>query len=314
MTYPIWQIDPHDVLDDEQLGSKEKFWFLRAGKRWLFKESRLICAPHCFEPTGEDWAEKAVAEIARLISVRAARVELAEYKNRRGSASLNFISSGEHLEHGNEILAGRVVGYDKTKKLKQSNHTVQNIVKAIRSMFASEDDARIVLKRLAGYIVLDALVGNTDRHHENWGLLWHTVRIDEPIDDWDYPVMQRIYDVAPSFDHASSLGRELLDSTRERFLREKRIFKYVKKGKGGIYRHSWDKHGANPLEMVKFAYKLYPDSFRPTLIALESVPLADILAVLDRIPDNRISEIGRKFAKAVLTITYSALINVQRTL
>jgi hypothetical protein len=279
MTYLIWQIDPYDVVDDEQLGSKEKFWFLRSNKRWLFKESRLICTPDYTEPTGEDWAEKAAAEIASLISVRAARVELAEYKNRRGSASLNFISSGEHLEHGNEILAGRVFGYDKTKRLKQSNHTIHNIVKAIKSMFSSEPDAQIVLEELAGYIVLDALIGNTDRHHENWGLLSHVVRIDDPIEDWDYPVKQRIYTVAPSFDHASSLGRELLDSTRQSFLGQEKMVKYVKKGKGGIYRHSRDKHGENPLEMVKFAYKLYPDFFRPTLITLENVPLADILAV-----------------------------------
>lgn len=313
MSYQIWQIDPHDILDDEQLGSKEKFWFLRENKRWLFKESRLICTPNRSEPTGEDWAEKAAAEIASLISVRAARVELAEYNNRRGSASLNFISSGEHLEHGNEILAGRVFGYDKTKKLKQSNHTIQNIVKAIKSMFSSERHVQIVLEQLAGYIVLDALIGNTDRHHENWGLLSRVVRIDDPIEDWDYPVMQRIYSVAPSFDHASSLGRELLDSTRQRFLSEGRMLKYVKNGRGGIYQHGRDKHGENPLEMVKFAYRLYPGFFRPTLMTLENVPLADILAVLDRIPDNRISEIGREFAKAILTITYSTLINIQRT-
>lgn len=313
MTYPIWQIDPGDILDDEQLGSKEKFWFLRGSNRWLFKEARLICTPtHC-EPTGEDWAEKVAAEIALLLSIRAAQVELAEYQGRRGSASLNFLSPGEHLEHGNEVLAGRVFGYDKTKKLKQSGHTIQNIVKAVKSMFSSEQDFHTISEQLAGYIVLDALVGNTDRHHENWGRLWRAVRMDDSIDDWDHPVLQRIYHVAPSFDHASCLGRELLDDTRQRFLREGRALKYVNKGKGGIYRYSWDRHGENPLQLVRFAYRLFPGFFRPTLKTLESVPLADILVVLDRIPDTRISENGREFAKAILTITYSALINIWRT-
>ena len=46
----------------------------------------------------------------------------------------------------------------------------------------------------AGYLVLDAVIGNTDRHHENWGLLLRRTETG-----WKGQV-------APSFDHASSLG------------------------------------------------------------------------------------------------------------
>jgi len=40
--------------------------------------------------------------------------------------------------------------------------------------------------------------------------------------------------VAPSFDHASSLGRELLDDRRQRLLSERQVGKYSEKARGGI--------------------------------------------------------------------------------
>ena len=43
------------------MGSKPKVWFQLNGENWLFKEAR--------EATGEDWAEKVVAEVAREIAI-----------------------------------------------------------------------------------------------------------------------------------------------------------------------------------------------------------------------------------------------------
>lgn len=62
MSYQIVGI-PEDAREDtEQLGSKPKFWVLLDGKRWLFKEAR--------PETGEDWAEKIAAEVARAWHTR----------------------------------------------------------------------------------------------------------------------------------------------------------------------------------------------------------------------------------------------------
>ena len=50
----------------------------------------------------------------------------------------------------------------------------------------------------AGYLMLDALIGNTDRHHENWAIIQ----------------AGRQYCLAPTFDHASCLGFNLSDAER----------------------------------------------------------------------------------------------------
>jgi len=99
VSFPIIDITADPVVSDEQLGSKSKFWISRDNEKWLFKEARAS--------TGEDWAEKIASEVARLIGLNAARVELAVYAERRGCLSLSFVLEDENLVHGNEILAGQ---------------------------------------------------------------------------------------------------------------------------------------------------------------------------------------------------------------
>jgi hypothetical protein len=236
MSFPIIAVPPESVVGDEQLGSKTKFWFDHSGGRWLFKEAR--------EKTGEDWAEKIASAIATLVKISTAHVELSEFKGRRGCASQSFVTvENESLVHGNEILAVQIHGYDRSKKLGQADHTIRNIFIAITKLFADAEETRDkVLFQLAEYLVLDALIGNTDRHHENWGLLVRDVT--RGIDD---SAETRIR-VAPSFDHASSLGRELRDEKREEIVQREAIASYVHRARGGVYLKDTDPHGANPLE------------------------------------------------------------------
>lgn len=302
--FPSFSIANHQIVGEEQLGSKEKFWFRQDGKLWLFKEARVIKTSSGEVPTGEDWAEKVAAEIAHLLNIPAATVELADFAGHRGCASLNFTTPAQQLMHGNEVMAGYLQDYDPEMRFQQSSHTVENIIKAIRAMFPKANEHRIVLRQLASYLVLDALIGNTDRHHENWGLLWQVlVNIDEFS---EAARLEKQYDIAPSFDHASSLGRELLDEKRIDILRRAAVEVYVRKGKGGVF-FPEGKRGANPLALVESTADEYPDYFQPTLAALRGVPLMNLTDILDRVPHDRISDVGRAFAKEMLRVAYESL-------
>lgn len=123
--------------------------------------------------------------------------------------------------------------------------------------------------------------------------------------------MDKQYDVAPSFDHASSLGRELLDSKREELLSQGRVNAYVRKGKGGIYLAS-GKKGANPLELVELVAVEYDSFFRPVLDTLRSVPLDEITGFLDRLPQDRVSPVALRFAKEMLRVAYEGLVRIGR--
>jgi len=292
--YPIVQVRPEDVVGDEGMGSKPKFWFKRAGEQWLFKEAR--------DGTGEDWAEKVVAEVAQVAGIPAATVELAEFSGRRGCASLSFAdaSKAETLIHGNEILAGHVLGYDPKKKFHQSDHTLENIVEALKRMFPDPAHHEGVLAELGAYLVLDALVGNTDRHHENWGILTRAKALEGGA-------IEITMEVAPSFDHASSLGRELLDDGRQQFLAQGRVPDYVRRGHGAIFRSTADRRGVNPLSLVETGVQTHPGCFVPALQRLKGIQLVQLQGTVDDVPPVRMSEPAKSFAKAFIAYTYSVL-------
>lgn len=104
--YSVFEIQPEWVLESEALGSKEKFWYrAKPGEaEWLFKFPQ----PN----TGQHWAEKIAAEVAACLDIFHARVELAIFRGISGSATESFARDGRNLFHGNQILAGKVLGYD----------------------------------------------------------------------------------------------------------------------------------------------------------------------------------------------------------
>jgi HipA-like C-terminal domain len=293
--FPIIDLPPSSRLDTEQLGSRPKFWVQLGSDMWLFKEAR----PN----TGEDWAEKAAAELARAVGVPSAEVELARFADKRGCISRNFIAvdKGEALVHGNEILALRVTGYDKSKRFDQQDHTLENIQRAIRELFPGEV-ADAMLTQLASYLVLDALIGNTDRHHENWGLRVRVNSQDKSIQ----------LGVAPSFDHASSLGRELLDARREELLAARRVGNYVMRGRGGVYRDPGQPHGENPLRLVQLAARAYPAYFRPALERVAALPDDVIHEAFAAIPPERATDLAQRFSEQAVLFSKAALIEVLR--
>jgi hypothetical protein len=290
--FPIIDISNDTVISDEQLGSKNKFWVARGTEKWLFKEAR--------ESTGEDWAEKIAGDVARIIDVPAARVELAEYAGRRGCLSLSFVGEDESLVHGNEILAGQIVGYERQKRLRQSDHTFDNIVAAVQKLVDNDPWYQEVLRELGQYLVFDALICNTDRHHENWGFLTRLEQTEPG--EW----MMRLQ-LAPSFDHASSLGRELRDDRRHALLIGNRIHDYVRRGRGGIYWRKTDAHGANPVRLVEVLVRQFPDYFRPALESVAQTPISEFYRVVDQVPRSRMSTVAKQFAKALLADTHGIL-------
>lgn len=290
--YPIFQLSTDSPVLTEQLGSKPKFWFRskQDDQEWLFKFTR--------DGTGEHWSEKIAAEVAVLIGVPAARVELAEFTGKRGSASCSFVrrKEGFDLVHGDELLAGHVIGYERDKVFRHSSHSIQNIIEAVTQAFPHEADRHEQLCRLAGFIVLDALIGNTDRHHQNWGLLRR---------QGEGGVTEQ--EIAPSFDHASSLGRNESDANLERRLRDNLVLHYARKGRGGIYWTSADPKGANPLDLIEKASRKWPAYFEPWLQRIHQVDSNAFLDIVRRVPADWMSPTQRKFCLAFLAATCSEL-------
>lgn len=286
--YPVIEIEKRRADEDEAMGTKQKFWCSHPDEDtpWLFKYPQ--------PGTGQHWAEKIAAEIARCLGIPHAVVELATFEGERGSASRSFAVRGRQLFHGNEAIA-LMIPYDADKRFGQSAHTLDNILRTIGSVFRSEAGAAAARRLFAAYVVLDALIGNTDRHHENWGFSVRRTRTGH-----------RGF-LAPSFDHASSLGRELRDEKRERLLHEGRVGHYCEKGRGAIYWTDAGRHGPSPLSLLRSASAESPDLFALP-IATVAGRREIIVSPVQRVPDDWMSRTARQFAREMLRYNASEIV------
>lgn len=290
--YPVIQIQPEWALEPEEMGTKEKFWYRKSGDDvdWLFKWPR--------ENTGEHWAEKIAAEVADALGVPHATVELAELEGQRGSASRSFLFGDLELWHGNQMMERTVAGYDPEIQRGQSDHTFENIWTSFGRVFEERQAASRNRTGFAAYLVLDAVIGNTDRHHENWGLLRRRVG-----GQWQGHL-------APSFDHASSLGRELRDEKRALLLRENREGWYSERGRGGIFWGRDAKSGVSPLSVVRRAIEAHPNHFTAVMTRLTELRDSLVAEIVNRIPSNWMSPQARGFATNLISYNRAQLMEL----
>ena len=288
----ILEIDPLWRRGIEDMGSKPKFWFRYQDEMWLFKQAR----PN----TGEHWAEKVASEIAELLGLPTHVVEIARYEGRMGCAVKSFLRKHEILVHGNEFLAGAIKDYDKYKQWGQADHHFSNIVNTIEKWFPEEKFRELVSLRIVGYFVFDALVGNTDRHHENWGMLLKPVKFLLE-DNMSEELTRFRVALAPTYDHGSSLGRELLDDRMRLLLADPQgIQRYIRKATGGIFKNAQARKGLSPMALVELIAATYPELVRPWRNRITALPEEFALPLLAGIPESCMSQASREFVLAFL--------------
>lgn len=184
----------------EQLGTKPKQWLVGDdGELWLWKESTFNTGRRGVRyRKGDDWAEVVAARVGAALGVPVATVQLAHSGATFGVVSRRVHGDDEVLEHGNELLADvGIVGVDEHDRTGYTAEAVERVLAGVAPP-SSEYQLATAFGWFVAYLLLDALVGNTDRHQDNWGVVRG-------------PTGARL---APSFDHASCLGFLLGDDER----------------------------------------------------------------------------------------------------
>lgn len=150
-----------------------------------------------------------------------------------------------------------------------------------------------------GYLMLDALVSNQDRHHENWG---YVVTPEANIH------------LAPTYDHASSLGRNETDAARLDRLTTKdtgrSVERYVERAKSAFFPASGGDRVMTTLAAFEEAARLRPEAGRYWLGRLEDCSEVEIEAIFSRIPPEVISQPAARFAVRMLCINRSRLLRI----
>jgi len=301
--YPIIEVPDNAAELTEQLGAKPKFWFAGAdGSDWLFKEPRPA--------SGEDWSEKVACELCALIGLPHARYELALWRGRRGVVTPSFVPPGGRLAHGNELIAQVIEDYPTSQFFRVSQHTL-GLVLDFMSLdgvktplwFVETEELGCGADVFVGYLMLDAWIANQDRHHENWGL----VRLPRGT-----------IHLAPSYDHASSLGRNESDERRRSRLDTRdsghTVEAYVRRARSAFYAERGDRKPLSTLEAFNRAAQRRPTAAIAWLDRLSRVETASVTGILQDIPRDRTSETAAEFAHAILDANRLRLLEARRGL
>jgi hypothetical protein len=154
--------------------------------------------------SAEDWSEWLAAEVATGHVVPHATIRLATRNGLPAALSRSLRASGEELQAGAVLLQGTPGFVPRSRT--RTGHNLPNIravledVTAPRS-WAGPVGAGAAFGVFCGYLVLDALIANTDRHEENWAVIRGK---------------NAVVRLCASYDHATSLGFNLSDERRDR--------------------------------------------------------------------------------------------------
>lgn len=176
---------------DEPAGENEKAWFRDpkdSEHRWVYKPNREHRSEH------EDRSEMVASLLAKQFGIPAADVRLARLGESRGCLSRNVVSDENHeLEHASLYLSEFVPNFDPRARNSKghSEEWIRTILEQLMPPISITSENLGAVDWFAGYLLFDALIGNTDRHSENWAI---------------EITPKGMMHLAPSYDHATSLG------------------------------------------------------------------------------------------------------------
>lgn len=278
--YSEIDISNWEYRDQEPTGKNSKDWYRDPDSKqvWLFKP--VGDGPNVTQD-GKDWAEKLAHEIAVLFGIPTARVEFARREHELGTICLNANPSSLPIQSGALLLQSRDENFDMRDKESRGHSltVISEVLQDVAVPLGFEGPSSMGgIGIFAGYLILDAIVGNRDRHSQNWSVV-----LDE----------NRRRRMMPSYDHGSSLGFQLGDELRMLILNDPLRFNAFV-NRGTAYRFEGGRH-TTLVDMAGIALSLAGD-------AAKSHWRERVLAVADEQID---SVIGEAIRMSVVTRTFS---------
>lgn len=197
-TYDIYTVGSR--VKDAYFSPKEpKDKCIKPDWRYLFKLSRSWC-PWQF------WCEIIAYRFGSVIGVKVppAHIGLSKIyeKNVDTYAALIewfYDESKDIYITGEQIMVGLIEDFDTEKGRKHNLKTIRDFFK----------DRKKALNYWASVLTFDTLIGNTDRHQENWGLVLKNAKLNPKKGGEVYP--------SPAFDNGTALGYEILEKNIDKY-------------------------------------------------------------------------------------------------
>ena len=264
----------------------EKLFYFKGSKETIYGEVRY--------PT-EFWSEIASSKIGKYLGFNLLDYNIAYDENE--SQKIGCLSESMIIE-GEETLTegiGYLTGFDPTynPELDKKKYTFQFILEALKSQSLEK-----FIPHLVEVIIFDAIISNSDRHQENWGLIYnhkfiavnppeeikkpHRIsflekliirlfgsKFDGYVDNETFtpPKLDLQIRFSPIYDSGCSLGREREGSALTLLLsKSENLEKYISKGLSEIH---WEGKKIDHFTLVSNLYQLYPSVIKNVIKRIE---------------------------------------------
>jgi len=262
----------------EGSGRSEKQWLQsQNGEIGLFKWPKID--PQTEKETYEYISEHLAHRIGNLLGISTAKVDVGVYDSRIGSISYLVNSPTEELREGASFIIGKHPNYD-----------VQNLFDpdteeyySVKHIFEVIDDNKIHYYWIQ-MMFFDFLIGNRDRHQNNWAYLL-------PIEDKGKKIIR--VRPCPLYDNGSSLCCYINETQLDDYLgRDKnRINALVDtKSKSAIRIDSSIKKLPNHSDVIRYLLEKYPESKKIADNIISKMSVKNIEKLIDAYPDTLVSE------------------------
>lgn len=233
---------------------KSKAWFKYQGKGYNVSEA---CS------------EKMSYEIAKVLGYNCAKIELAkDEKNQIGVLNYLFVAVNKttHMD---------AVSYlNKQEKERPYFYTVSNIKKTLDNIDNNLFNGFVRL------MVFDALVGETDRHEENWGI----------------EITESGYEFSPLYDNGCNLLREFRNEENAipYYKGIKDFDAYINKSKTYIYKED-NKQRFKHFELINYLNENYHDILINYINNLNKLTDNIIENIVNKIPDELLTDKHKQY-------------------
>lgn len=156
--------DNWSVIEDTPFGSgaSRKYWLFNGEEKGIFKFPKISEG----KITGEYWAESLAYEIANILNISCAKIDMGTYHGELGSMSYMLLNKGEALIEGITFISKLYLDYDKNtfySEISDMWYSLEMIKNSLEEFGLFEDFLKIP--------IFDCLIGNSDRHHSNWAII-----------------------------------------------------------------------------------------------------------------------------------------------
>lgn len=230
--------------------------YLKSNHRYLFKKSS-----HRYPE--QYWAEIFAYRLGICMGIEVPRAFVAYDDDNQSAALIEWFYSPQEDSYiaGGDYFKNKISNFDRKSGKQHNFETVEQIFKDLENIYLLDWKAY-----WAKAFLFDALIGNTDRHQDNWGIV-----VTKEYKNTNLRGMIKELRISPVFDNGTSMGHEIFANKFNGFKNIGRLEKYVLNGKHHMKWASTDLKRIEHANILKKFIGLYPETRHVMLNCLNRV-------------------------------------------